>query len=95
MPRKKKNSNLPPPKYADGGNRYIGKCKENSEVFCLFHSEFGCICVQPAETEEQLKVKLQTYIENGKKNLSLNNDLGRWDYYKENIPIWEARLAKL
>ena len=92
---KKQPTSLHPEAVADGGNRYVGKTKENSQIRCLFHEHTHCACVQPAETQEQLKAKLEMYIENGKKNLSLNNDLGRWDFYKANIPVWERRLAEL
>ena len=95
MARKKKNSNLPEPKYADGGNRYIGKCKENSEIFCLLCQEFGCVCVQPSETEEVLKVKLAKRIHDAKVNMSLSQDRGRWSNLPERVAEWEARLAKL
>jgi hypothetical protein len=95
MPRKKKQSNLPSLGYPDGGNRYIGKTKENSDVWCEFCEAVSCPCVQPARTAEELKSKLVQRIHDAKLNMSLNKDRGRWSGVEEKVVEWERRLAEL
>ena len=103
MRRRKKNSNLPDPEYADGGNRYVGKTKENSLLACELCLTTGCRCVRPVTPEtcppeyptvnEYLKYRLIDRINTCQRNHDINPFMFPDDLKK--AKELEARLAKL
>jgi hypothetical protein len=61
-PRIKKGHDptLPPPMFSDGGNKYHGKAKENSQLLCMLCRVYGCGCVKPAITPADLVWALES-----------------------------------
>jgi hypothetical protein len=63
-PRIKKGHDptLPPPMFSDGGNKYHGKTKENSQILCMLCRVYGCGCVKPSITPADLVWALEKRI---------------------------------
>jgi hypothetical protein len=92
-PRIKKGHDptLPPPMFFDGGNKYHGKSKENSQLLCMLCKVYGCGCVRPAVTPADLVDALEKRISSGETAIKF----GFTHASPELVATLRARLARV